>query len=389
VAYEGTISGIRALDPGVQRRQRAEEQRATGAADWAKEKRGMERRLMESTIAKSQTAQAETERLSGVRSALSGVDTVRDAMNLFNKDQNRDHILKAEQSLVESGNEKLIPVLKGMATGSATAMSEFDVLYNNVEQKAIDNKIRDVKHSAAWLKTKDEGIAPGSTAGKARIKELNTSKGQTINIGAGNALQEFTKEVLTDMSQRAAGAATKITAAEMGLDILRNRIQGGNETGKWAPIKTEAAAWLGINEDEVAEAQIFDVLMGDKVMARIQETKGAISNKEMTYFQKISPGSEKEPFTNYALLEISRRAAFREQDKMQYLREYLSDNEDLIGFDQWYMKNRDPFGEFNLKELEAQYDEWVGAPSSGVPSGWDAEDWKYLTPEEQEQARNE
>jgi len=111
-------------------------------------------------------------------------------------------------------------------------------------------------------------------------------------------------------------------------------------------------------------------------MARISQTKGAVSEKEMAYFGKISPGSDKEPFTNYALLEIERRAATREEDKIQYIKEYMTANDgDLIGFDRWYMENRDPFGEFNIKELQTDYDEWIAVPDAPAPIEVQQVDW--------------
>ena len=356
------------------RREREEERRDKAAA-WGEEKQVMEKRLFESTMALNKQKRADLEATTDLRQVLRGADIAKDAINLYDKNQNPKDIDNAVLKLTELGDETLIDVLKGVASGSEQARSEFDSMYGRLEQRAIDRKIRKVEHSAAWKKTKDEGLDPSSTEGKTRIKELNSASGQTINIGSENALMGYTKDVLGMMGKSATSAPSRLASSQMGLNILKNRIQSGNETGKWAPLATEAAAWLGVNEDEVAQAQLFDVKMGDMVMERIQQTKGAVSEKEMAYFGKISPGSDKEPFTNYVLLEIDRRSASREQDKMTYVREYLREHKDMLGFDQWYLENKDPFEEFDLKKLKVDFDAWSKVPDEPTPIETIEVDW--------------
>ena len=195
-----------------------------------------------------------------------------------------------------------------------------------------------------------------ATLGKSENNMILTNNGNQIQ----SPIDAFTTGVIPQYNERASTAYQREQEAAMGLDILKSRIAAGDDTGKWAPMQTEMAAYLGIDPEDVARAQLFDVKMGDKVMSRISQTKGSVSEREMSYFNKISPGSDKEPFTNYALLEIDRRAAVREQDKLNYIEPFLKEKGNLLGFDQWYMKNHDPFGEFSVDEMKASFDEFSG-----------------------------
>jgi hypothetical protein len=62
---------------------------------------------------------------------------------------------------------------------------------------------------------------------------------------------------------------------------------------------------LGIDNAKlsVANAQQLYSLLGDGIMAQIQKTKGAVSEKEMAFFALISPGIDKEPLANQRLLQ--------------------------------------------------------------------------------------
>lgn len=264
----------------------------------------------------------------------------------------------------------------GQPGGSMMLPGQYNTSQQSWNQPQLSPK-PEPKRSASYLKAVDEGLTPGTPNFVKRVQELNNPR-SAVNVNVGqdsDPLGVFTETTLGSLNERATTAGQREYDASVGLDLLRSRIQAGNETGKWAPIQTEVAAYLGTDPDGVATAQLFDVKMGDKVMQRIQQTKGAVSEKEMAYFGKISPGSDKEPFTNYALLEIDRRAAVREQDKLNYVEDYLQEKGNLLGFDKWYMKNHDPFkNEFSVDSLRKQYDEWASSPNtSGQSQGWSVE----------------
>jgi hypothetical protein len=203
---------------------------------------------------------------------------------------------------------------------------------------------------------------PGYIKGQKDIAEAKSDSTNVTIEGTDpkSPLHGYTESRLEALNENAQTSFRRQQEADIGLELLRARMEAGDDTGKWAPMQTQASAWLGLNSEDVANAQLFDVKMGDRVMARIQETKGAVSEWEMAYFAKISPGSDKEPLTNYILLEIERRAAFREQDKMNYVRDYINDNGDLVGFDQWYMKNHDPFEKFSVDAMKRDFAKFSG-----------------------------
>lgn len=208
-------------------------------------------------------------------------------------------------------------------------------------------------------------IMAGKPFGELSLEEKQAAMakiggGQTINVGGekNDPLSKFTEGYIERANEAALVAQETVANSQIGLEILQKRLQGGGTTGAWEPMKMEMARYLGLSPDQVSNIELFDTKMGDAVMSRISQTKGAVSEKEMAYFKKISPGSDKTPFTNYVLLEINRRQGMRQQDKMQYIPEYLEKNKNLNGFDAWYMKEKDPFGDFNLDAMKSDFDKW-------------------------------
>jgi hypothetical protein len=66
------------------------------------------------------------------------------------------------------------------------------------------------------------------------------------------------------------------------------------------------AKQLGLNEDDIDDAEVFFTLAGDFVMQQISKTKGAISNKEMAYFEMISPGLSRSKSGNILQLKLAK-----------------------------------------------------------------------------------
>lgn len=66
------------------------------------------------------------------------------------------------------------------------------------------------------------------------------------------------------------------------------------------------AKQLGLTEDDIDDAEVFFTLAGDFVMSQISKTKGAISNKEMAYFEMISPGLSRTKKGNILQLKLAK-----------------------------------------------------------------------------------
>ena len=66
------------------------------------------------------------------------------------------------------------------------------------------------------------------------------------------------------------------------------------------------AKQLGLNTEDISDAEVFFTLAGDFVMQQISKTKGAISNKEMAYFEMISPGLSRSKAGNILQLKLAK-----------------------------------------------------------------------------------
>jgi hypothetical protein len=277
-----------------------------------------------------------------------------DALQALMRDPNS--LLKASMGMIDVGRQM------GLVQGSANegfTLSPDDIRFDPMGREIARGMPKQNLPTGMQVnpETGQPEYMPGYLSGQQEIRRAGASN-TNVNIGEKDPLAGYTETSINTLSEQAQTAPTRMQQSVVGLNLLRDRVQSGNETGKWAPLKTEMSAWLGLNPDDVATAQMFDVKMGDKVMGRIQETKGAVSDREMAYFSRISPGSDKEPFTNYVLLEIDRRAAEREMDKLNYVEEYIQNKGNLLGFDQWYLKNHDPYSEFDVNAMRKEFDSW-------------------------------
>jgi hypothetical protein len=68
----------------------------------------------------------------------------------------------------------------------------------------------------------------------------------------------------------------------------------------------QLAKQLGVNPDDISDVEVFHSLAGDFVMGQISKTKGAISNKEMAYFEMISPGLSRSKQGNLLQLQMAK-----------------------------------------------------------------------------------
>ncbi|MGD9168564.1 MAG: hypothetical protein PVI97_00705 [Candidatus Thiodiazotropha sp.] len=190
--------------------------------------------------------------------------------------------------------------------------------------------------------------------------------------------EQFQLEYSQDLGKRISSEAIQAPAQRRrmgrGKEFLKSLVRGGDPTGAWLPIKAEAARWLGTDPELVQGYQAFMNLSGEEVMATIEQTKGAVSEREMSYFEKINVGADKDPFTNFALMEIADRAAARQEDMARLYPRYMAENPETggMGFEQWYMENHDPYPQFDLQQLRRQYATEI---EGKAPASVDAQSW--------------
>ncbi len=102
-------------------------------------------------------------------------------------------------------------------------------------------------------------------------------------------------------------AITQNTNIDNMMRLIRNLDEG--DFGTFGGLKLQLqqmAKQLGVNTDDLSDKEAFFTLAGDFVMSQIAKTKGAISNKEMAYFEMISPGLSRSKQGNILQLQLAK-----------------------------------------------------------------------------------
>jgi len=102
-------------------------------------------------------------------------------------------------------------------------------------------------------------------------------------------------------------AITQNTNIGNMMRLIRNLDEGDFGTFGGVKLKLQQMAkQLGVNVDDISDKEAFFTLAGDFVMSQIAKTKGAISNKEMAYFEMISPGLSRSKQGNILQLQLAK-----------------------------------------------------------------------------------
>jgi len=148
-------------------------------------------------------------------------------------------------------------------------------------------------------------------------KYLAKSSGTTVDIdmkseGKGN------EQMFINAANSFNASGTKILETadlaktqNISLDTMMRLMQTMDEKdfGTLAITKlklSQLAKQLGVNPDDLSNVEVFHSLAGDFVMGQISKTKGAISNKEMAYFEQISPGLSRSKQGNLLQLQMAK-----------------------------------------------------------------------------------
>ena len=140
-----------------------------------------------------------------------------------------------------------------------------------------------------------------------REKQLETTAEKETTMGA---------EKLSLAIKAGSDARSAIPKLQRALKLLTTLRDSGSGTGVLGPLKTSLQALgeeFGIKFKTTADKQELETILGDFVMARVAQTKGAVSNKEMGLFERWSASPKKDTQTNIqivgALLKVEQRAA--------------------------------------------------------------------------------
>jgi hypothetical protein len=135
---------------------------------------------------------------------------------------------------------------------------------------------------------------------------------------------------------------------------------------------------LGVSDeamdDSIANQEAFQSQAFGRVMDYVQETKGAVSNREMDLFARAEVGLTKSKKGNALILAIAERAADTELNLQKYYQEWKRKNPEA-GYSQWQAaeiawleENGWKFSEEEMAEIEAAANQVAGiAPTQATP----------------------
>lgn len=156
---------------------------------------------------------------------------------------------------------------------------------------------------------------------------LKTGGGQTINIGedTGDKWNDKRQELAIDENQalytRGAQARDDMIDYDMGLRLL-DRVETGALSENINEAKKFANALGGdFDETKIADFEGLAPVFGKLTMAKIQETKGAVSNKEMDMFSRMNANYTYTTEGNRRLLKFAKAKAERDMKVRQMIGE--------------------------------------------------------------------
>ena len=134
---------------------------------------------------------------------------------------------------------------------------------------------------------------------------------------------------------------------------------------------------LGVSDEamdaSIANQEAFQSQAFGRVMDYVQETKGAVSNREMDLFARAEVGLTKSKRGNALILEIAERAANTELELQKYYREWKRKNPEA-GYSQWQAAEIDwleqngwRFSEEEMAEIEAAANQVAGVAPQETP----------------------
>ncbi len=148
-------------------------------------------------------------------------------------------------------------------------------------------------------------------------KYLSKSSGTKVDIKM-EAENKGTEQMYVNAANRNDAAFTKIQETSqlasdqnISIDSMMRIMRNMDESdfGTFGTTKLylkQFAKQLGLNPEDISSAEVFYSLAGDFVMGQIAKTKGAISNKEMAYFEMISPGLSRSKQGNILQLQLAK-----------------------------------------------------------------------------------
>ncbi|MCG7904419.1 MAG: hypothetical protein JAY60_18580 [Candidatus Thiodiazotropha weberae] len=115
-------------------------------------------------------------------------------------------------------------------------------------------------------------------------------------------------------------ARSTVADLEKALDLLDNVETGPFEEVKLKAKKIASKLGMEIDIDSVSDAEHLRTLLGDQIMERVAQTKGAVSEKEMDLFTQYSANFGNTPEGNRKIIAFKKAKAERDIQVMRMVR---------------------------------------------------------------------
>jgi len=173
-----------------------------------------------------------------------------------------------------------------------------------------------------------------------RKPEMITSGGTNVTSNVtveaeGKGTEDFFEGRGKDFSQTITNIGNISSAADIDNQAL-NRFEQLSElakTGKTSELLSDIQGWAdslgldlsGLDLANMGATQALNSVAGRFVMQQVQKTKGAVSDREMAYFMKISANIGNSPLGNQLIINMARSMNNRTIDENNLLQTFLSE----------------------------------------------------------------
>ncbi|MCP4089617.1 MAG: hypothetical protein GY746_07470 [Gammaproteobacteria bacterium] len=182
-----------------------------------------------------------------------------------------------------------------------------------------------------WIPGYLDGKRSVSAAGAARLYENRLPTDERLLrddiLHRAKGAREYNSAILA----QGQGARSSIANYDRALALLEKIPTGALEETKVDVKRYAKAMGFDVDTDKIASAEELQTLLGDQVMARVAQTKGAVSEKEMELFKQYSANFGKTTEGNRAILTWAKAKAERDMEIAQLVRKMQRSNKSSTG----------------------------------------------------------
>jgi hypothetical protein len=167
-----------------------------------------------------------------------------------------------------------------------------------------------VQDELAAFEAQNRRPATPAESAKIRRDAMTANRAQTnINLGENAETASRVKILEEDLKADIAAGKTARTLAP-GIAELNSLFKEGLNTNRLAPFKTKALSLakglgLSVDEKELEKLETAEAYFTQQILGFVQQTKGAVSNKENELFAAMGPGMQRSEATNRRLLKVA------------------------------------------------------------------------------------